>query len=660
MAGRAVFRSNRKQATRPPVIAHLTEEPRHEQPPPREEFYRAMIENSAVAIALLDRDGAVRFLTKSVDRLSGGRGELLGRTPFDLIHPEDVARVKQAIEDCARKPGNRVSVEYRACFAGGAWQHCEAEGVNRLDDPALGAIVVTCRDITAGKRTEGALAESERVFALTFDEAPIGIAHTSLEGRWLRVNRRLSEFLGYSPEELMVTSVMAVTHPEDAEHDTQEMAWLIEGAITKYQREKRYRHKDGHYVYGSLTSVLHCDPEGAPKYFISTIEDVTERVRLDGQQRQRQKMEAVGRLAGSIAHDFNNLLTVIIGYSDLVLQEVKPETLVYRDVEELRHAARSAAALTRQLLVFSRKQVLQPQILDLNAIVVRMNTLLRRLIGEDVELRTRLAGPLDRVMADPGQIEQIVMNLALNARDAMPDGGTLTVETANTELDAEWVGLHPGATEGRHVMLAVSDTGIGMDQTVQAHLFEPFFTTKGSGKGTGLGLATVYGIVKQSGGSIFVYSEPGRGATFKIFLPRTEQFAEPAGATRPAPRAARGTETILLVEDQPEVRTVTRNTLMRHGYHVLEAGGAAEALSLLAGHEGDVQLLLTDVVMPGMSGRELAEEAVIGRPRLRVLYTSGYTDDTVVHHGILDAGMAFIQKPFAPSVLLQKVRDLLS
>jgi PAS domain S-box-containing protein len=504
-----------------------------------------------------------------------------------------------------------------------------------------------------------ALVESERAFASTFDEAPIGIAHTSLEGRWLRVNRRLCELLGYTQAELLATSFMAITHADDVEQDTREMERLIAGAIMRYEREKRYRHKNGHFMSAKLTAVLHRDEDGSPRYFISTVEDVTDRVRLEGLLRQGQKMEAVGRLAGGIAHDFNNLLTVIIGYSDLVLLQLAPGAAVCTDVEEIRHAGKSAAALTQQLLAFSRRQILQPQIVDLNAIVTRMSELLRRLIGDDIALRTRLAAPLDRVCADAGQLEQIIMNLALNARDAMPRGGTLTVETANAELDARWVAQHPEASEGLHVMLAISDTGIGMDQDVQAHLFEPFFTTKEPGKGTGLGLATVYGIVKQSGGSIFVYSEPEHGTTIKIFLPRTEQAADPADAPRSAPPARGGTETILLVEDQAAVRLVTRSTLARHGYTVLEAAHGAEALSLLENHGGHVHLLLTDVVMPGMSGRDLAGRLGPGRPHLRVLFTSGYTDDTIVRRGMLDAGMAFLQKPYTPDVLLRRVRDLL-
>jgi len=625
-----------------------------------ESFYRAIVENSADAIALLDRDGTILFVTESVERLSGfGADVVIGTNSFEQIHPEDEAKARTAFEECLRQPGNRVSVEYRACQIDGAWQHREAVGVNRLDDPAIRAVVVTYRDITDRKRTERALAESERVFALTFDEAPIGIAHTSLRGRWLRVNRRLCELLGYSPEELMATSFIAMTHPEDVERDTRGLAQLLAGATTKYESEKRYRHKEGHFVSAKLTAVLHRDPAGAANFFISTVEDVTDRVRLEVQLRQGQKMEAVGRLAGGIAHDFNNLLTVILGYSDLVLRELAPEAPLRSDVEEIRHAGRSAAALTRQLLAFSRKQILQPQIVDLNDVVMRMNALLRRLIGEDIELRIRLGIPLDRVSVDPSQIEQIVLNLALNARDAMPQGGSLTVETANWELDAHWVAQHPDASEGRHVMLAISDTGVGMDRTVQTHLFEPFFTTKERGKGTGLGLATVYGIVKQSGGSIFVYSEPEHGTTFKIFLPRTEQAADLPEVARSRVEPVGGTETILLVEDQPEVRAVIRNALARHGYVVLDAAGGPEALAMLEKFDGEVHLLLTDVVMPGMSGRALADWLLVSRPSLRVLYTSGYTDDTIVHHGVLEAGIAFIQKPFTPSVLLKRVRDIL-
>jgi PAS domain S-box-containing protein len=629
------------------------------QAPESESYYGALVENSADAMALLDGDGTVRFVTGAIERISGfAAAELMGTNLADRVHPDDVTMVAEALEDCAREPGNRIAIEYRAFHRDGAWQRQELIGVNRLDDPAVRAIVVNYRDITERKRTASALEQSD-AFARTFDEAPIGIAHTSLEGRWLRVNRRLCEYLGYTLAELMATSFMAITHADDVEQDTLALKRLIAGEVTKYEREKRYRHKNGHFVSAKLTAVLHRDADGLPGYVIAIVEDITDRVRLEGQLRQALKIEAVGRLAGGIAHDFNNLLTVIIGYSELILQELEPGAPLRSDVEEIRHAGKSAAGLTQQLLAFSRKQILQDQIVDLNTIVTSMGALLQRLIGEDIELRTRLPAPLDRVCADAGQVEQIIMNLVLNARDAMPRGGSVTIETANAELDARWVALHPGASAGRHVMLAISDTGIGMDQDVQAHLFEPFFTTKERGKGTGLGLATVYGIVKQSGGSIFVYSEPDHGTTFKIFLPHTERAADLTSVPRSAPAARSGNETILLVEDQAEVRLVTRSTLTRHGYTVLEAADGAEALSVLDHHDGHVHLLLTDVIMPGMSGRDLAERLAAARPDLRVLYTSGYTDDTIVRRGILNDGMAFLQKPYTPDVLLQRVRDLL-
>jgi CheY-like chemotaxis protein len=370
-------------------------------------------------------------------------------------------------------------------------------------------------------------------------------------------------------------------------------------------------------------------------------------------------MEAIGRLAGGIAHDFHNLLIVIVGYADLVLNQLNTDDPVCRDIQEIRAAGKRAASLTRQLLAFSRRQILQPQVLDLNMIVSRMDGLLRRLIGEDVRLECRSEQSLDRVRADPGEIEQVILNLALNARDAMPQGGTLAIETANVELDRAYMSDHPDATAGRHVMLAISDTGIGMDDAAQTHLFEPYYTTKGPGKGTGLGLATVYGIVKQSGGSILVHSEPEHGTTFKVFLPRVEPVVEAAGVQPDTPRALGGSETILLVEDQPEVRAVARAMLTRHGYTVLEASQGKEALEIEQDHHEEIHLLLTDVVMPAMSGHELARRLLQRRPHVRMLYTSGYTHDASVPHDVIESGVAFIEKPFTPADLLRKVREVL-
>jgi signal transduction histidine kinase/ActR/RegA family two-component response regulator len=384
-----------------------------------------------------------------------------------------------------------------------------------------------------------------------------------------------------------------------------------------------------------------------------------ELAQTQGQLEQAQKMDAIGRLAGGVAHDFNNLLTVILGRTDILLHPLKPEDPMRRGIELIQRTAGRAADLTRQLLAFSRKQVLESVVLDLNAVTSDMKDMLGRLIGEDIALLANPTPGLGRVKADRGQIEQVIMNLAVNARDAMPQGGRLIVELENVELDADYVRRHVGARPGLNVMLAVSDSGVGIPREIQAHIFEPFFTTKEQGKGTGLGLATVYGIVKQSGGYIEVDSEPGRGTTFRIYLPRVDTTVPAVDrATRPA-AAAGGTETILLVEDEEGVRELARDILRSSGYTVLEARNGSEALLICERHQGPLDLLLTDVVMPRMSGRELAERLAPLRPDVSVLYMSGYTDDAVIRHGVLGAGTAFLQKPFTPVALIQRVRETL-
>ncbi|HEY7652365.1 MAG TPA: ATP-binding protein [Methylomirabilota bacterium] len=384
-----------------------------------------------------------------------------------------------------------------------------------------------------------------------------------------------------------------------------------------------------------------------------------ELAQTQGQLEQAQKMDAIGRLAGGVAHDFNNLLTVILGRTDILLHPLPPEDPTRRGIELIRRTAGRAADLTRQLLAFSRKQVLEAVVLDLNAVTADMKDMLGRLLGEDIALVTTPMPDLGRVKADRGQIEQVVMNLAVNARDAMPRGGHLIVETENVDLDAEYVRRHMGARPGPHVMLSVSDSGLGIPREILPHIFEPFFTTKEQGRGTGLGLATVYGIVKQSGGYIEVDSEPDRGTTFRIYLPRVDAASPALERSSRPPAAAGGTETILLVEDEEGVRELARDILRASGYAVIEARNGPEALLLSERHQGPLDLLLTDVVMPRMSGRELAERLAPLRPSMSVLYMSGYTDDAIIRHGVLGADTAFLQKPFTPATLVQRVRETL-
>ena len=419
------------------------------------------------------------------------------------------------------------------------------------------------------------------------------------------------------------------------------------------------RRKDGKQIHVSVSISPIRDSDGRIMGASAISRDISERKRLEEQVRQSQKMEAIGQLAGGVAHDFNNLLTIISGYSDMLLSSLKADNPAREILAEIQRAGEKAASLTRQLLAFSRKQVLEPRVLDLNAIVTDTEKMLRRLIGEDLSLTTVLAPELGRVKADPGQLEQVIVNLVVNARDAMPEGGQITIETANVEVDQAYFQTRPEVQPGSYVVLAVSDTGHGMDEATKARIFEPFFTTKGPGKGTGLGLATVYGIVKQSGGSIYVYSEPGLGSTFKIYLPLVKDEI-PARKSSPGTNPpSRGKETILLVEDEVAVRAITRFALQSFGYTVLEARDGQEAIRLCEEQKPAIDLLVSDVVMPEMSGRQLTERLLTMVPRLKVLYVSGYTDDAIVRHGVLEPGAAFLQKPFTPKALANKVREVL-
>jgi PAS domain S-box-containing protein len=509
------------------------------------------------------------------------------------------------------------------------------------------------------------LTEREELFRVISENAADMIAVVDANGRRLYNSPAYQKVLGYSPEELRATSGFEQIHPDDRQRV---MEGAEEARRTGLGRRAEYRilHKDGTWRILESTASVVRNVEGKTENLVIVNRDITDRKQAEEalrqseeQLRQAQKMEAVGRLSGGIAHDFSNLLGVIIGYSEILQERLPQGDPLRKSVEEIKKAGQRATTLTRQLLAFSRQQVLEPKVLDLNAVVADVDKMLRRLIGEDIELSTALDPALGRVKADQGHIEQVIMNLIVNARDAMPEGGELTIETANVELDETFTRHSPYVQPGPYVLLAMSDTGIGMDAETQAHIFEPFFTTKELGKGTGLGLATVYGVVKQSGGYIWVYSELGKGTTFKVYLPRVEQVVQPARPDTRSAKSSQGWETVLLVEDEESLRTLTRDLLVETGYNVLEANSGSQALEIAQRHPGPIHLLLTDVVMLGMSGPALAEKLGGPRPEMRVLYMSGYTDRALGQRGILDPGTFLLQKPYTRDSLTRKVREVL-
>ena len=486
------------------------------------------------------------------------------------------------------------------------------------------------------------------------EDAIIGCSLIGLITIW---NRGAERLFGYSAEEVLgqITSTNAqLPWPEELK-----ALKKVRGGEFVPPFETVRRRKDGTEVHVSVSMSPIRERDGRITGASLICRDVSERKRLEQQVLQAQKMEAIGQLAGGVAHDFNNLLTVINGYSDLLLNHLPPGDPMRHLLTEIYRAGERAGALTRQLLAFSRKQVLEPKVLDLNAVITDTENLLRRLIGEDIILTFVPSPTAGRVKVDPGQLEQVLMNLAVNSRDAMPQGGRITIETRGLTLEENSTPSQPDGLVGDFAMLAFSDTGCGMDEATRAHIFEPFFTTKGPDKGTGLGLATVYGIVKQSGGGIEVSSELGHGTTFKIYFP---QVLEPVSAGRSFPDVRimpQGRETVLLVEDEDSVRSVARHVLWSSGYTVLEASDGQKALQLVAGHKGPIDLLLSDVVMPHVGGRQLVDHLKALRPGIKVLFMSGYTDDAVVRHGVVEANYAFLQKPFTPTILAQKVRAVL-
>lgn len=592
----------------------------------------------------------------AVEHYGYSREEFLGMRITEIRPLEDVPRM---LEDAAKAAGGLRRA--------GMWRHVLKNGrvidveiaSDHLTFAGQQAVLVVARDITERKRAVEALQQAEQKYRRMFEEAIVGIYQSTPEGIFDSVNPAFAQMLGYASPEEVVESIRDIKQQlyVDPGRRDEFQRLLEEEGIAQHFEYEVYR-KDGSKTWIS-SNVRAVREGGSIVRYEGTVEDIGERKLLEGQLRQAQKMEAVGLLAGGVAHDFNNALSVIAGYSDLLQMRLPVGDPLCRYTEEIAKGARRAAALIRQLLAFSRKQVIQPVILDLDSLIVEMEKMLRRLIGEDIDIIITGDSTPARVKADPSQMEQILMNLAVNARDAMPQGGRLLIQTTNADLDETYSRQHAGFKPGRYVTLSFSDTGDGMDKETQARIFEPFFTTKEPGKGTGLGLSTVYGIVKQNGGYISVYSEPGQGSTFKIHLPQAEGTAQSTKTVETSEILPRGSETILLVEDEEALRTLARNCLESHGYCVLEAADGKAAMARAGEHTGPIQLLLTDVIMPGMNGRDLANRMTALHAEMKVIYMSGYSNDLIAQYGVLDPETLLLEKPFTLRALLTKVHQAL-
>jgi len=629
--------------------------------------YHMLVERvpAVVYLSAMDASGTTLYISPQIERLLGYTPDEWLADPelwIKRLHPDDRDRVLAAFDRFIRS-GEPFACEYRSLARDGrvVWVYEEAVALPPQDDapPLHQGIVV---DITARKEAEEALREAEERYRSIIQNAVVGIFRSTLTGRFITVNPAMARLFGYeSPEQFIesVTDIARQLYLDPAQRS--EMIELVCRDAGMHRFEAEFRRRDGGVFTGQLDLRLVRDEGGEPLYLEGFLDDVTERKRLEAQLRQGQKMEAMGRLAGGVAHDFNNLLTAILGYSDLILRRLDAHDPLKPEVLEIRKAAEQAAALTGQLLAFSRKQILQPRVINLNDVVRRVERMLQRLIGEHIELVLDLDPALGVIRADPAQMEQVVVNLAINARDAMPRGGRLVIRTGTAQLDQSFIREHLGAQTGIYATLTVSDSGEGMDGETMSHLFEPFFTTKEQGCGTGLGLATVYGIVKQSEGYIWVDSEPGHGTTFTIYLPLVEASPE-APALTPAPTVAGqpGSETILVVEDNALVRGLICDVLTQHGYTVLHASDGPGALEVFRQHRRPIHLLVSDVVMPGgMSGLDLAQHLASLDRDLRVLLLSGYAEDAMDHYGGRPGQAAFLQKPFTPDVLVRTVRAML-
>jgi two-component system, cell cycle sensor histidine kinase and response regulator CckA len=612
------------------------------------------MESASEFIAMGDMSGNITFANQAwLQALGYSERELVGRKFHFILSPNNPPELFAEIDAKTFAGGWRGECLQR-CKDGSDLPVLLSTGQLKDREGRFAGVFGIAREITERKKMEDNL----RRLAAIVESSDEAITSTSLDGIIESWNRGAERMYGYSASEAIGQPLHMLCPPGRSDEISALLEKVKRGEIVEQFESVRIR-KDGKQIRIALAVSPIRDASGKIVGAAAISRDITESKQMEEMFRQAQKMEAVGRLAGGVAHDFNNMLSVIIGYSDVLLERTDTDAKLRQQCEEIKKAGERAAALTRQLLAFSRQQVLEPRVLNLNTCVVGIEKMLRRLIGEDIELRTLLDPTLGSVKGDPGQIEQVIMNLAVNARDAMHEGGKLVIETSNADLDEGYALRHPPCNAGRYVLLTVTDSGTGMSPETKARIFEPFFTTKEVGKGTGLGLATVYGVVKQSGGYVWVYSEPGRGTAFKIYLPRID---EPEWQIRPpevAPELLQGTETILLVEDEQSVRSLTRGLLEHGGYTVLEAETGARAIEIATQHPEPIHLVLTDVVMPGMNGPTLADKILSIHPETKALYASGYSGSFGTQTGLVPAGATLLQKPFSRIALLQKVRRVL-
>jgi PAS domain S-box-containing protein len=623
----------------------------------REKYFRALTENSLDVLTILNRDGGFQYNSPSLKHVLGyAPDELAGQNAFALVHPDDLASVRQALEQALRNPGLRITHEFRVRRQDGAWCHLEVVGRNCLADPEMAGLVLNSRDVTERKRAEAQVLRAKEEWERTFDAVPDLICIVDAKHTLRRVNRAMAAKLGMTPDQAVGRTCYECVHGRQSPPDFCPHSRVL--ADQQSHTTEVHEERLGGDFLVTCTPLL--EPDGRLIGSVHIARDITARKELEAALRQAQKMEAIGQLAGGVAHDFNNLLTVIQGHASLLLMTGGISGAGVNSAQQIAMATERAAGLTRQLLAFSRRQLLQPRLLNLNEIVSNLTKMLGRILGEDITLQLTCPAQSPLVEADAGMMEQVLMNLAVNARDAMPKGGQLAIRISVVHIGVHDLACHPEARAGGFVCLSVTDTGCGIAPEILPRIFEPFFTTKDVGKGTGLGLATVYGIAKQHQGWIVAESELGKGTTFNVFLPLSAKPAVPAD-NQAMPKPVRGgTETILVVEDETPVRELTCNFLEGIGYKILPARSGVEALEVWRQRQGKIDLLLTDLVMPGrMNGWELAKTLWADRPDLKVIFTSGYGMEVVGKEFALEHGKNFLQKPYDPQQLALIVRDYL-